>query len=71
MSTVQFAIIGKRPNGEVLHYVSNHTQGERFVPSAYFITDSDVAEVVIDRIAPKYVGLSLSLERRLTPVCMG
>jgi hypothetical protein len=66
---VTFAIIGRRPNGEVLHYCSSHTQGSRFVPSAYSLadvfTDSDIAEVTLERLAPKWRGLKLEIERRV------
>jgi hypothetical protein len=66
---VTFAIIGRRPTGEILHYVSNHTQGSRFVPNAYSLadvfTDSDIAEVTLERLAPEWLGLKLDIERRV------
>lgn len=74
MSTIQYAIIGRRPNGEVLHYVSDATQGSRFVPSshdrAYIFTDSDYAEVEAENLQRQYRGLAIEIERRAIPVDM-
>lgn len=63
-----YAIIGRRPNSETLYWVS---KTERFVPLGHSLadefTDRDVAEVTVERLAVKYKGLDVSLERRRIP----
>jgi len=64
----EYSIIGTRQNGEVLYYVSDATQGTRFVPNAYSLAyvwrKHDVAMREVENMARQYRGLVVSLEPR-------
>lgn len=67
MSTAQtWVITGTRPNGEVLYYVSDATQGTRFVPNAHSLAyvwrKHDVAMREVENMAKAYRGLVIGLE---------
>lgn len=64
---VAWAIVGKRPNGEVLYYV-NGANGVVFVPCAYSIAyiwrKRDVALREVENMCRQFKGLAVSLEQR-------
>lgn len=62
-----WAIIGTRPNGEVLYYVSD-SNGVKFVPNAHSLAfvwrKRHVALMEVDNMSKAYRGLTVSLEAR-------